>query len=46
MSIREGDYKTCFREGGGHLLGYGKDRGIKFSFSRFFHKNIEVSNFF
>ncbi len=46
-SIRGGDYKNCFREGEGrHLLGYGKDTGRKFSFSRFFHKNIEESNFF
>ncbi len=42
MAIREGDYKNCFRKGEGkHFLGYGKDTGRKFSFSRFFHKNIE-----
>ena len=42
LAIREGDYKYCFRKGEGkHFLGYGKDTGRKFSFSRFFHKNIE-----
>ncbi len=46
LAIREGDYKNCFREGEGrHLLGYGKDTRRKFSFSRFFHKNIEKSLF-
>ena len=37
LAIREGDYKNCFREGEGkHVLGYRKDTGRKFSFSRFF----------
>ena len=46
LTIREGDCKNCFREREGkHLLGYGKDTGRKFSFSRFCHKNTEDTKF-
>ncbi len=38
LTIREGVYKNCFREGAGkHFLGFEKDVGRKFP--SFFHKN-------
>ena len=47
LVIGEGDYKNFFREGEGkHFSGYGKDKGRKFSFSRFFCKNIGESKLF
>ncbi len=46
LSFKEGDYKKCFREGeGNRIIGYGKDKGRKFPFFQFFHKNIEKSIF-
>ncbi len=47
LAIRKGDYKNFFMEGEGkHFLGYGKDTGRKFSFSRFFHKSNKDIHFF
>ena len=47
LAIRKGDYKNFFREGEGkHFLGYGKDTGRKFPFSRFFHKSNKDIQFF
>ncbi len=50
LVIGEGDYKNFFREGEGkHFSGYGKDKGRKFSFSRFFlqkHWREQIVYFF